>query len=137
MEQHPHGSTPKPGSNTQFGLVFTVVLAIIGLWPASVGQPPRFWALLFAAGLTICTLIRPALLAPLNRCWFRFGLLVQRITNPVVLLVIFGCVIVPTGLLMRLTGRDPLKRKLDPKANSYWVERTPPGRPDDSMKNQF
>ena len=137
MEQHTDGLLPKPGSNTQFGWVFTVVFAIIGLWPVLGAHPPRLWALLLAAILIPCTLIRPSLLAPLNYYWFRFGLLVQRVTNPVVLLVIFGCVIVPTGLLMRLAGRDPLKRRLDPKATSYWVERTPPGRPDDSMKNQF
>jgi hypothetical protein len=44
---------------------------------------------------------------------------------------------VPTGLLMRACGRDPLRLKPDPEASTYWVERDPPGPKPESMIHQF
>ena len=40
----------------------------------------------------------------------------------------------PTGVIMRLLGKDLLDRKIDRSASSYWVERE---EPDGSMRNQF
>jgi hypothetical protein len=51
-------------------------------------------------------------------------------------LLFFGSVL-PTGLVMRMLGKDPLRLKWQPDANSYWVERMPPGPPPESLKNQF
>ena len=49
----------------------------------------------------------------------------------------FAMVFVPIGLLLRLFGKDPLRLRLDPAAQSYWIEREPPGPAADSMTNQF
>ena len=48
--------------------------------------------------------------------------------------LIYFVTILPTGLIMRLLGKDLLKPKLDKNAKSYWIERT---EPVGSMKNQF
>ncbi len=79
----------------------------------------------------------PSLLAPLNRVWTKFGLLLHKVVSPIVLGVMFYLVITPTGLLMRLFGKDPLRLKFDGTAKSYWIPREPPGPKPDSIKDQF
>jgi Saxitoxin biosynthesis operon protein SxtJ len=71
--------------------------------------------------------IRPAILAPLNRLWFKLGMLLGRVTNPVVMGIIFFLVVTPAAFVLRLMGKDPRRRKFDPAAPSYWIERKPPG----------
>jgi hypothetical protein len=37
--------------------------------------------------------------------------------------LIFYLVVTPLGVIMRLTGRDPMERRFDPKAKTYWKPR--------------
>ena len=67
--------------------------------------------------------LSPAALAPLNRVWTRFGLLLHRIVSPVVLGVMFFVVVTPMGLVMRALGKDPLRLRFDREARSYWIDR--------------
>jgi hypothetical protein len=43
-----------------------------------------------------------------------------------ILAVIYYLVLTPVGLLLRLRGYDPLARRFQPEASSYWIERKPP-----------
>jgi hypothetical protein len=72
-----------------------------------------------------------------NLLWIRIGLLLHKITNPVVTGVLFWGVFTPMGLLMRATGRDPLRLRFDRSAKSYWIDRTPPGPEPKTMINQY
>jgi hypothetical protein len=128
----------KTSSNRSFGFVFTVVFAIIGLfsWFGDSGEV-YIWAIAISAAFLVITLIRPGLLAPLNRIWTKFGLLLQKVVSPVVLGGMFYLILTPFGLAMRLLGKDPLRLKIDKKAESYWIHRTPPGPSPESMKNQY
>ncbi len=125
------------GSDRAFGLVFAVVFAVIALYPLLAGNPPRLWSLVIAAAFAAVALLRAGLLAPLNRLWTRFGLLLHRIVSPLVLGFMYFAVLTPTGLLLRLFGKDLLALKHDPAAQSYWILRTPPGPAPDSLKQQF
>ena len=125
------------GSDRGFGIVFAFVFAAVGLFPLLDGGPPRGWALGVAGTFLAVAFVRPALLAPLNRVWFKFGLLLQRVVNPLVMAVIYFGVATPTSLVMRALGKDPLRLEYDPDAQSYWIHRDPPGPARESMKNQF
>ena len=127
----------KGGSDRGFGGVFAIVFVAVGLFPLLNGGPPRAWALGIAAVFLAVALVRPSLLAPLNRVWFKFGLLLQRVVNPLVMALIYFAVVTPTGLVMRALGKDPLRLKHDPDARSYWIHRGPPGPERESMQNQF
>jgi hypothetical protein len=81
--------------------------------------------------------IRPLWLRPLNKLWMKFGLLLFKITNPIIMLLIYVITILPIGLIMRLLGKDPLRRKKDAAAESYWIIREHPGPSADSIKRQF
>ena len=125
------------GSERGFGLVFFVFFVIVGVWPLLSGGAPRPWSLGMAVAFLLVALIRPGLLSPLNRLWFLFGLLLHKIVTPIVMGLIFFLTVTPTGLIMRLMGKDLLHRRLDPKAKTYWIERQPPGPDPQSMRNQF
>ena len=101
------------------------------------GAAVRVWSLTVAAVILTIALIRPALLAPFNRVWMKFGLLLHKITNPIIMGLIFFLAVTPTAVVMRAIGKDPLRRKFDKSAQSYWIERVPPGPEPESMKQQF
>ena len=122
-------------SDRSFGVMVTVVLTVVGVFPLLNGEPPRWWSLAVAGVMLVVTLVRAELLAPFNRVWFRFGLFLHRVVNPVIMAVIYFAVVTPTGLIMRAVGKDPLRLRRDPNAESYWIHRTPPGP--ESMTNQF
>ena len=124
-------------SHRTFGLVFAVVFAVIGLLPWVFGGPVRVWSIAVGAAFAAVAWLWPAALAPLNRVWTRFGLLLHRLVSPVVLGVMFFLVVTPTGLIMRALGKDPLRLRFDRGARSYWIVRQPPGPAPDSLNHQF
>lgn len=131
-----HGDV-QVGSEKSFGIVFAVVFAVIALFPLIKGLPPRYWALGVAAVFLVLAYVAPKALKPLNILWFKFGMLLYKFVNPLVMGLLFFTTVTPIGLLMRATGKDPLNRSFDKNAKSYWIERDPPGPEPQSMKNQF
>jgi hypothetical protein len=124
-------------SNRTLGLTFGVVFLIIGLYPLVFGSALRGWSIAVALVFTALALVVPAVLGPLNKAWTRFGLLLHKITSPIVLGLMFFVVVTPVALLMRLVGRDPLSLKMNRDAGTYWVDRKPPGPKPDTFPNQF
>jgi hypothetical protein len=124
-------------SDRSFGFVFAAVFFIIGLLPLLAGRSAYIWLLVIGAGFLLVALAAPTLLAPLNRLWGRFGLLLHRVVSPLVLGIMFFLVVTPTALLMRVFGKDPLRLKFDNAASSYWIDRIPPGPTPESLKEQF
>lgn len=136
-DNHGHGPAVEMCSDRSFGLVFAAFFAVIAVLPLVGGHAPRWWALVPAALFGGIALVAPAVLRPLNRLWFRFGLVLHHVVTPVVMGLLFFVTITPIGLLMRAAGKDPMRLRRDPATTSYWIIRTPPGPSADSMKQQF
>ncbi len=132
-----HASGPERGSDRAFGVVFTILFLVIGAWPLIRDGRPRLWAFGIAALFLLAALAVPKVLAPLNRLWMAFGLLLGKVISPIMLFLVYVIAVVPTGLILRLRGKDPLNRRFDREAASYWVHRNPPGKPDETMGRQF
>lgn len=132
-----HKDDVEIGSEKSFGFVFAAVFMIIALWPLINGMPPRWWAIVVSAVFLLAAFIAKPLLKPLNVLWFKFGLLLYKIVNPIVMGLLYYLTIVPMGLIMKAFGKDPLNRRFNPEAKTYWIERAPHGPEPDSMKNQF
>ena len=127
----------KAGSDRGFGLVFAgffALLAVLSWWH---GGTRWHYTLPIAAVFLVVAYTYPMALAPLNRLWLKFGLLLYKVMNPLILGLLFFITITPIGLIMRVFGKDFLRLKLDRQAESYWIDRQPPGPPPQSMKNQF
>lgn len=127
----------KGSSNRTLGLTFAAVFLIIGLWPWIFGGTLRLWSIGVSVAFAVVGLAVPVLLGPLNKAWTKLGLLLHKITSPIVLGIMFYVVVTPFGVVMRLLGKDLLKLRLDPDAKSYWVHREPPGPKPDTLPNQF
>ena len=124
----------KISSNRNFGLVFFFVFLIVSLWPLINEGSPRYWSIVIAVIFLILGLLNSKLLTPLNMLWFKFGLFLGSIISPIVMGIIFFLVIAPTGLVMKLMGKDLLDKKYDNKKKSYWINRT---KTKNTMKQQF
>lgn len=121
-----------------FGRVMAVFLALVAGFQYWHARPLVACALLVAAlAFALFAQFRPAVLRPLNLLWFKLGLVLHKVVNPIVMAVIFYGAVVPTGLLMRALGKRPLALRPDPAAASYWIARDPPGPAPESMKRQF
>ena len=124
-------------SDRAFGVVISAATAIVGLAPLRHDLPVRSWMLGLSAAFALLAWVWPASLHRANMLWARFGVLLHRVTSPVVVALVFYLAVVPTGLVMRACGKDPLRRKRMPDAASYWIPRVPPGPAPDTMTQQF
>ena len=122
-------SSPK-----SFGIVFSIVFLIVALYPLINSEGLRIWALVVSIIFFLLAFLAPKILVLPNKLWFKFGLLIGSIVAPIVMAFVYFVTVLPTGLIMRLLGKDLLKQKLDKNAKSYWVKRS---EPMGSMKNQF
>ena len=122
------------GSERSFGIVFSIVFLVIGLWPLLHGNTVRYWALLIAVVILALGLFAPKILEKPNKLWFKFGLLLGSIVAPIIMALVFLTTILPIGLILRASGKDLLRQKLESDASSYWIERS--DKPQ-SMDRQF
>ena len=123
----------KISSNRSFGIVFFIVFLLIALYPLLKGNDLRVWSLIISFVFLILGLINSKILTPLNRLWFKFGLLLGRFISPLIMGIIFFVVVTPIGIIMRLLKKDLLNLKYN-KKDSYWIDKT---GPKSKMKNQF
>ena len=123
----------KISTNRNFGIVFFIVFLLISFWPILSGNEIRAWSLLISIIFLILGILNSKLLTPLNKIWFKFGILLGNIIAPIVMSIIFFLVVTPIGLLMKLFGKDLINlRKNNNK--TYWTEKKDIKS---SMKNQF
>ena len=123
----------KIGSNRSFGIVFFIVFLLIALYPLLKDNDLRIWSLVISFIFLALGLVNSKILTPLNRLWFKFGLLLGRFISPLVMGIIFFIVVTPTGIIMRLFKKDLLNLKYN-KKETYWINKS---GPKSKMKNQF
>ena len=123
----------KISSNRSFGIVFFIVFLLIALYPLSYSGELRVWSTIISLIFLALGLLNSKILTPLNKLWFKFGILLGKIVSPLIMGIIFFLVVTPIGLIMRLLGKDVLNLKYN-KNKSYWIEKN---GPKSKMKNQF
>ena len=120
-------------SNKSFGIVFSIFFLIISLYPLFKGNELRTWSLIISIIFLILGLLNSKILTPLNKLWFKFGILLGNFISPVVMGVVFFAVVTPTSLIMKVLGKDLLNLKKNNK-KTYWIEKS---KIKSSMKQQF
>ena len=123
----------KISSNRSFGIVFFIVFLIIAIYPLINNADLRIWSLIISIIFLILGLINSKFLTPLNKLWFKFGLLLGRLISPIIMGIIFFFVVTPIGLILRIFGKDVLNLKKN-NSKSYWIKKN---GPISKMKNQF
>ena len=120
-------------SNRNFGIVFAIVFLIISLWPLLSQNEIRYWSLILSIIFLTLGLINSKLLLPLNKIWFKLGIFLGNFIAPIVMGIIYFFVVTPTGLIMKMLGKDLLNLKKSNK-DSYWIKKD---NSNSSLKNQF
>jgi hypothetical protein len=128
---------PRRSSERNFGLVFAAFFLFVALFPLLRAEELRIWATLLSGGFFTVAFAAPKLLAPANYLWTKFGELLHKIVSPISLGIVFYLTVWPTGIVLRILRKDPLRLRLDPSAESYWIDRNPPGPPAQSLNEQF
>ena len=123
----------KISSNRSFGVVFFIVFLLIAIYPLLKSNELRIWSLIISFSFLGLGLINSKLLTPLNKLWFKFGLLLGKFISPLIIGIIFFVVVTPIGIIMRLLKKDLLNLKFN-EQKSYWIKKT---GPKSKMKNQF
>ena len=123
----------KIGSNKSFGIVFAIVFSLIALWPLIKGHEIRLWSLTISIIFLTLGLMNSKILTPLNKLWFKLGIFLGNFIAPIIMGIIFFFVVTPTGIIMKLLGKDLINLKKN-NENSYWIEKKDIKS---RMKNQF
>ena len=123
----------KIGSNKSFGIVFAVVFSLIAFWPLIKGNEIRLWSLIISIIFLTLGLLNSKILTPLNKLWFKLGIFLGNFISPIIMGIIFFFVVTPTGIIMKLLGKDLINLKKN-NENSYWIEKKDIKS---RMKNQF
>tara|TARA_B100001057_G_C22609665_1_gene856049 strand:+ start:103 stop:489 length:387 start_codon:yes stop_codon:yes gene_type:complete len=123
----------KIGSNRSFGIVFFIVFLIISLWPLLNENGVRIWAVYISLIFLILGVLNSKILTPLNKIWFKFGVVLGNFIAPVIMGIIYFLIVTPTGILVRLFKKDLLHLKMNDK-KTYWIEKK--GK-NNTMRNQF
>ena len=123
----------KIGSNRNFGIVFFIVFLIIAFWPLLNSNEINYWSLAISITFLILGLANSKILTPLNKIWFKFGILLGNVVGPIVMGIIFFLIVTPTSIIMKLLGKDLLNLKKN-NNNSYWIEKS---NQNSKMKNQY
>ena len=123
----------KISSNRSFGIVFFIVFLLVALYPLLKDNDLRIWSLVISFIFLILGLINSKILTPLNRLWFKFGLLLGKFISPLIMGIIFFVVVTPIGIIMRLLKKDLLNLRYN-KKETYWIDKS---GPKSKMKNQF
>ena len=120
-------------SNRSFGILFFLVFLIIGIYPLLKDGDPRIWSLIVSIIFFILGLFNSSILYPLNKIWMKFGYLLGAIIAPIVMALVFFGVVTPTGILMKIIGKDLLNLKKKDK-KTYWIKKE---KLKSTMRNQF
>ena len=123
----------KISSNRSFGIVFFIVFLIIATYPLIDNGDLRIWSLITSIIFLILGLINSKILRPLNKLWFKFGILLGRLISPIIMGVIFFFVVTPIGVMLKIFGKDILNLKYK-NVKSYWIKKSDLSS---KMKNQF
>ena len=123
----------KIGSNKSFGILFAIVFILIALWPLIKGNEIRLWSLIISIIFLTLGLVNSKILTPLNKLWFKLGIFLGNFIAPIIMGIIFFFVVTPTGIIMKLLGKDLIKLKKN-NENSYWIKKNDIKT---SIKNQF
>jgi len=126
-------SNIKIGTNRSFGLVFFLFFLIVSLFPLFKDGNIRVWSLVISVIFLILGMVNSKILNPLNKIWFKFGILLGKFISPIVMGVVFFVIVTPTSLIMRVLGKNLLNLKKGEK-KTYWIERS---KIKSKMKNQF
>ncbi|WP_146119539.1 SxtJ family membrane protein [Phyllobacterium phragmitis] len=107
----------------EFGFLFFFALLVGSMYSIYIGSNYTILISSLSSLMLLLTLLSPSVLKYPNIVWRKIGVILGLIISPIVIGIIFFVVVWPTGLAMRLAGKDPLLLRNQRKRSSYWIDR--------------
>ena len=104
-----------------FGMMILIILAGFIAYKFYKSKDISVYLVAAFAIITLLTFSFPFPLKPFYQAWMWLGKLLGKITSPIILFILYFLVLCPTAFLMKLFGKDPMKRRT---ASSYWIPKT-------------
>lgn len=123
------------GSDKKFGYTFSIIFFLFSVSPLLLSLSSRLTLIILSLLFAAAACLEPARLNPFNRAWSKLGLFLGKIISPLVLFILFYCVFLPVGLLLRFFKKDILNLTINKSASTYWIDSTQ--FENTSMKDQF
>ena len=101
------------------GVIIAVLFGFIIPWLFDFNYP--YWPLIIAAVLGGLALVVPMALQPVYIVWMKFGNVMNWINTRIILGILFYGLFLPIGIVLKLLGKDSMRRKFDNKLSSYRV----------------
>ena len=109
-----------PPEGRRFGLTVGVAFSVLGVLAWWRDRPTVTMVLAgVGAFLILAGLLLPGKLGPVYRAWMSFANAISKVTTPIFLGIVYFVPITVTGLVMRLLGRNPMRRR--DVEGSFWV----------------
>jgi|TARA_B110000211_G_scaffold212210_1_gene251710 hypothetical protein len=112
----------KKSSEKKFGIIFSIIFLVIGLWPLLNQGPIRLWSIGLSFLFLAATLFLPKSLRILNDNWIKLGEILGKIIAPIVMALVFFTILTPISIIVRILGKDLLRLKFS-KNDTYWIKR--------------
>ncbi|MFH1798492.1 MAG: SxtJ family membrane protein [Candidatus Omnitrophota bacterium] len=122
----------------QFGIVLGVILAIFGGIHLIKGHAAaRVWFFSGSVAILLCAVFMPRFLKPVYICFTKIAKIIGWVNTRIILILVYYLILTPIGIVLRMIGKDPLTRKIDKNAETYWIkpQKTIPSR--ESLEKQF
>ena len=124
---------PNDGEMREFGrtlifgfAVIAVVLSALVRWKTGEWRAWPVWLGLVGVGLGAVCWLMPRVARPVYVLWYAVGSVIGMVLSNVLLGLVFYLVITPIGVALRCLGKDPLERRLDRQASTYWKDAEKP-----------
>ncbi len=125
----------KMSSNRSFGIIFAIFFSILAFYQYFKYDYINYYFITFVILFFTLGIINSIILNPFNRIWVKLGELLGYIIAPIIMMLIYVLTIIPTGIVMKLLGKDILNLKYNNKVSSYWIKKNE--KKTGSMKDQF
>ena len=112
----------RKSSEKKFGIIFSIIFLVIGLWPLLNQGPIRLWSIGLSFLFLAATLLLPKSLRILNDNWIKLGEILGKIIAPIVMALVFFTILTPISIIVRILGKDLLRLKFS-KNDTYWIKR--------------
>lgn len=123
--------------NRTFGAIMAGGLGGIALLRFVLSGAITWWLIGPAVAFLVAALLAPAWLAPIRARWMKLAAGLGYVNSRILLTVLFVVLIVPTALVLRLLGRQPIRLAFRDGAVSYWRQRTAEEFSARRMERQF
>jgi|SRR5262249_2511055 len=108
-------------TDRQFGFTVAGVFLLITMMGWGLFGDIPVWAAVICLSVGGLAWLSPGILLPLNRLWMMLAQKIAVVNNTIILGAVFYLFVTPLGIILRIVRPDPLLRRIDKSALSYWT----------------